>query len=74
MKLSQNVCLDEISDDWKMGHVRSNNRSPVQILEKHCVCSGGHIFCPIIMKLCQNVCLDEIPHKFEKGSCRSKTK
>ena len=33
-----------------------------QILEKPCVCSGGHIIGPIIMKVNQHVCLDEILH------------
>ena len=43
MKLGQNVCLDKISEDWKLGHVWSKTRSTGHILEKHCVCSGGHI-------------------------------
>ena len=42
-----------------MGHVESKTRSQGQILEKPCVCSGGHIFSLIIMKLGQNVCLHE---------------
>ena len=53
----------------KLGHVGSKTRSLVQILEKPCVCSRGHIFSPILMKLGQNVCLDEISDKFEIGSC-----
>ena len=57
MELGQNVYLDEILDEFKMGHVRSKTRSLGQTLEKPCVCSGGQIFSPIIMKLCQNICL-----------------
>ena len=34
MKLGQNVCLDEVSDNLKMCHVMSNTRSPGQILRK----------------------------------------
>ena len=32
-----------------MGQVRSKTRSVGQILEKHCVCSRGHIFSQIIL-------------------------
>ena len=60
MKLGQNVCLDEDSDEFKLGHVGSKTRSLGQILEKPCVRSRGHIFSPILMKLGQNVCLDKI--------------
>ena len=69
MKLGQNVCLDEIWDEFEMGHVGSKTRSLGQILEKPCIHSRGHIFSPIIMKLCQNVCLDKISDKFENVSC-----
>ena len=44
------------------------------MLEKPCVCSGGHIFCPIIMKHGQNVCLDEILEDSENGHVGSKTR
>ena len=57
IKLCQNICLDEISKELKMGHGGSKTRSLGQILEKQCARSGGHIFNPIIMKLGQNVCL-----------------
>ena len=43
-----------------MGHARSKTRSLGQILDKPCVRSRGHIFCPIIMKLDRNVCLVKI--------------
>ena len=71
MKLGQNVCLDEIWNEYKMGHVGSK---PGQIIEKPCVHSRGHIFSPIIMKLGQNVCLDEMSDKFEMGHVGSKTR
>ena len=60
MEVSQNVCLDEILDEFENVHVGSKTRSQVQILEKPCVCSRGHIFNPIIMKLGQNVFIDKI--------------
>ena len=44
----------------KMVHVWSKTRSQVQILEKPCVCSRGHIFSPIIMKLGHNDFIDKI--------------
>ena len=72
MKLSQNIGLDEISNESEMGHVGSKTRSLGQILEKPCIRSRGHIFSPIIMKLGQNVCLDEISDEFENRSCRVK--
>ena len=52
-----------------MGHVGSKTGSLGQIIEKPCVHSRGHIFCPILIKLSQNVCLDEIPYEFKIGSC-----
>ena len=55
MKRAQNVYLDKISDDFKMGHAYSR----------------GHIFSPICIKLCQNVCLDEITDKYQNGHIRS---
>ena len=51
-----------------MVHVGSKTRSQVHILEKLCVCSRVHIFCPIIMKLGQNVFIDKILDVFENGS------
>ena len=51
MKLGQNFCLDEISDETKTGYVGSKTRSLGQILEKPCVCSRDQIFGLIPMKL-----------------------
>ena len=69
MKVDQHACPHEMSDESKMGHVRSNTRSLGQVLEKPCVYSRGLIFSPIIMKLGENVCLDEISDKYENESC-----
>ena len=44
----------------KMGYVGSKTMSLGQMLEKPCVRSRGHIFCPIIMKLVDNNFLDKI--------------
>ena len=52
----------------KMVHVRSKTRTQVQILEKPCVCSRGHIFSLIIMKLGQNVFIDKILVMFKNVS------
>ena len=57
-----------------MGHLESKTRSPVQILEKRCVCPRSHIFGPIILKLGQKFYLDEISNEFENGSCGFKTR
>ena len=72
MKLGQNVCLDKISDEFEMDHVRSKARSLGQILEKPCVCSRGHIFSPIVIKLGQSVYLDKSSIQFENRSCQIK--
>ena len=72
MKFGQNVCFDEISDEFENGSCWVKTRSLGQILEKACVCSRGRIFSLIIMKLGQNVCLDVISDEFENGSCRVK--
>ena len=69
MKLGQNVCLDEISEEFEKDYVGSKTRSLGQILRKPCVRSRGHIFSLILMKLSQNVCLDKISDEFEIGSC-----
>ena len=50
-----------------MVHVGSKTKSQIQILEKLCVCSRGHIFSPIIMKLGQNVFIYKILVVFENG-------
>ena len=60
MKLGQNVCLNEISEEIENGSCRVKNYVTKSNLRKPCVHSRGHIFSPIIMKLGQNVCLDEI--------------
>ena len=52
-----------------MGHVWSKTRSLVQILEKPCVRSRGHIFSLILMKLGQYVCLYENLDKSKDRSC-----
>ena len=68
MKLGQNICLDKISDEFKIGLAGSETRSLGQILEKPCVRSRGHIFNLILMKLGQNVHLDKILDAFKIGS------
>ena len=68
MKLGQNVCLDEISDNSVNGSW-SKTRLLGQILENPSACSRGHIFSLIIIKHGQNVCCDKILDEFENGSC-----
>ena len=69
MKHVENVCLNEISDKFKVGNVESKTRPLGQILEKPYVCSRGHIFSLIIRKPGQNICLDLISNEFENGLC-----
>ena len=72
IKLDKNVCLDEISNEFKNGSCWKKTRSLGQILENPCVSSRGHIFSLIVMKLSQTVCLDEISNEFKNGSCQVK--
>ena len=58
----------------KLGHGGSKTRSLGQIIEKHCVHSGGHSFDPKFMKLCQIVYQHHIYMNFESGSCWVKTR
>ena len=58
LKIGQNVCLDKISDDLKLGHLRSKIRSLGQLQEFSCGCFGGHISCSTDLKIGQNVCLE----------------
>ena len=55
MNFGQNVCLEEISDKFKIGHVGSKARSLGQMFKKPCVSSRGHIYSPIIMKIGQKL-------------------
>ena len=59
MKLGQNVCLDEISDKFKIGLCGSKTRSLGHILIKPCVHPRDLILVQILMKLGQNVCFDD---------------
>ena len=72
MKLSQNVCLDEVSDCFENRSYRVKTRSLGEILVKPCVRSRDQIFRPIIVKLCHKFCLDQITDKFKNGSCQVK--
>ena len=58
----------------KMIHVGSKTRSQVQILEKPCVWSRGHIFSPIVMKLGQNVSIDKSWLCLKMGHLGAKTR
>ena len=68
MKVGQDVCLDEISDEFENGSCGVKTRSLGQILEKPCVRSRGHILSRILMEVGQDVCLDDILDEFENGS------
>ena len=72
MKLGQNFCLDEISEEYENGSCQVKNqvtRFDGQILEKPCVFSRDQIFGLILMKLGQSFCLNEILYIFENWSC-----
>ena len=60
MKLGKNVCLNDILD-----RLENASHQQGQILKKLCVCSRGHIFCPMLMKVGPNICLDDISKQFE---------
>ena len=54
MKLGQNVYPNDILDKFQNTLYQLG-----QILKKMCVCSRGHIFCPILLKNGPNICLDD---------------
>ena len=68
--LGQNICLDNISDEFENESCRVKSRSLGQILEKPGVHSRGHIFSLIMMKLCQNTCIDKISGDLQNGECQ----
>ena len=65
LKISQDVCLDKISDEFEFRSTGSKTRSPGQNKEITCGRSRGHIFCSIDLKTGQNVCLDAISEELE---------
>ena len=73
MKLGQNICLDEISDEYENLSCQVKTRSLGQIFEKLCVCSRDQIFGLIVMKLGVRVFASMKSCTFlENGSCRVK--
>ena len=69
IKISQDVCLDEIWDESKHWSCLIKNYVAWSNLRKTMLHSRGHIFSQIIMKPGQNVCLDQVLDEFEIGSC-----
>ena len=53
-----------------MGHVRSNPRSPGQILGNTCLHTRGQICDPILMKPDQNACLSNFRPSLNMGHVR----
>ena len=81
MRLAQNVCLEQISDDFENGSCLVKIRSVGQILEKLCVHSRGNNFSLIIIKLGHftivfqlyfTTSTSEISDEFENGLCQVK--
>ena len=72
MKVSQNVCFDDILDEIDDGSRRVKTRSPGQILENPCYCIRGQISSLIFMNISQNVCINEISDEFDNGLCQVK--
>ena len=71
MKLGQNICLYEISDEFKIGLCGAKARSQGRILEKPCVRNRGDSFGPILINLVLEkacVCVHEISDEFKFGS------
>ena len=60
MKLRRNVCLNGILDKFE-----NASHQLGQIFKKLCVCSRGHIFCPILWKVGSNISLDDMSKQFE---------
>ena len=69
MKLGQNVCPNEISDEFEIWSCWFKNLVTRPNLRKTLLLSRGHIFSLILTKLGQHVCLDKILDLLEIGSC-----
>ena len=63
MKLGQNVCIDNISDEFETGLYRVKNQITWPNLRKPCVRPRDHNFGSILKKPSQNVCLYKISKK-----------
>ena len=73
IKLSQNVCLDNIQAKFEYGSFRIKNQVTSSNLRKFlCILQWPH-FDPILMKFDQNVCLDNNQAKFGYGFRRVKS-
>ena len=68
LKSSQNLNLDEISDELNFGHQGSKTRSLSQLKKIPSGRCRGHISCSIDLKIDQNVFLDEISNLVQLGS------
>ena len=69
MKPDQNVCLNEILEDFENGLCQVKHGVTRSNLRKPCIRSIGHIFIPIIVKTSQNLCLDKVSKELENGLC-----
>jgi hypothetical protein len=74
MKLGQNMCPNDILDEFENGSgwlknmaARERGSFPFMAIVKPCEHTRGHICCPIIMKLGQNMCSYDILDEFENG-------
>ena len=60
LKIGQNVCLDESSNDFEFGSPWVKN-----LVSRSCGLPKGHICCSVDLKISQNICIDNISDKFE---------
>ena len=70
MKLGQNICLKEISDQFENGSYVVKNWFKSS---KYLVYNLEVTFCLIVIELGQDVFLNGISYEFENGSCQFKT-
>ena len=74
MKLSQNICSNDISNEFANGScllknmaARGRGSFTYMAKVKPCLHSRSHIFGPMLMKLGQNICTNDIWAEFENG-------
>ena len=74
MKLGQNFCLGEISEEYENGSCQVKNLVAKSNLEKPCVCPRDQIFGLILMKLGQSFASMKSSPFLKMGHVGSKTR
>ena len=77
VEFGQNVCLNEVSDDFENRSCLQKKTKKKQVIMSNLFKNLMYAlevtyFSPILMKLDQNGCLNAVSEEFENGSCSVK--